>query len=215
VPQCCRPGDFDDVFDEARAASDARTYGRRGLDREARAIVRTLREGGVTGWSVLEVGGGVGAIQVELLRAGAARATNVELSLGYENAARELLARSGLEGRVDRRIGDFVAEAPTLGTADAVVLHRVVCCYADVDALVGAAARAAAHELLVTAPVDRWWARAAGGVLNALFALRRSKFRFYVHPASAIRTAAEREGLRAVFREGRLVWQLLAFARQL
>jgi len=126
VPPCCRPGDFDDVFDEARAADDARTYGRRGLDREARAIVRTLREGGVTGWSVLEVGGGVGAIQLELLRAGAARATNVELSPGYENAARELLARRGLEGRVDRRIGDFVAEAPTLGTADAVVLHRVV-----------------------------------------------------------------------------------------
>jgi hypothetical protein len=211
--QCCRPGDLDDIFDQARATADARRYRKRGLDREARGIVRTLCDGGVTGWSVLEAGGGVGAIQLELLRAGAARATNVELSRSYETAARELLAGTGLEGRVDRRIADFVEQAPTLGTADAVILHRVVCCYPDVDALVGAAARATARSLLITAPVDRWWFSAGGRVLNLLLALRRSKFRFYVHPARSIRAAAEREGLRAVSREGRFLWQLLAFAR--
>ena len=46
-----------------------------------------------TAWTptVLEVGGGVGAIQLELLRAGAAGTTNVELSAAYEPYAAELL----------------------------------------------------------------------------------------------------------------------------
>ena len=38
----------------------------------------------------MEVGGGIGQIQVELVRRGAARGTVVEVVAGYEDAAREL-----------------------------------------------------------------------------------------------------------------------------
>ena len=209
---CCRPGDLDDVFGIDRAGADARSYRRRGIDREARRIVDTVRDR-VHGWSVLEAGGGIGAIQLELLRAGARHATNVELSSGYEAPAAELIAEAGLGDRVTRRIGDFVTEAPALDDADAVILHRVVCCYPDADALVSAAARRARQMLFITVPVDRWWARAAIGVLDALLTLRRSKLRVHVHPTATIRAAADREGAHLVSREGRFVWQLLVFAR--
>lgn len=209
---CCRPGDLDDVFSEDRAGADARAYRRRGLDREGRRVVETVRER-VGGWTVLEAGGGVGAIQLELLRAGASRATNVELSRAYEPSAAELIAAAGVADRVARRIGDFVTEAPSLDDADVVILHRVVCCYPDADALVGAAARRARHMLFVTVPVDRWWARVAVGVFDALLALRGSRLRVHVHPNATVRAAAEREGLRMASRQGRLVWQLFTFAR--
>src|SRR6266542_3634022 len=62
----------------------------------------------------------IGLLQIELLRAGAARAINVELSGGYELSARDLLAEAGLAERVERRIADFVADAERLPTADAV-----------------------------------------------------------------------------------------------
>jgi magnesium-protoporphyrin O-methyltransferase len=209
---CCRPGDLDDVFGEERASADARAYRRRGLDREARRIVETVRDR-IRGWTVLEAGGGVGAIQLELLHAGAARATNVELSGGYEPSAAELITAAGVADRMARLIGDFVTEAPSLEDADVVILHRVVCCYPDADALVGAAARRARRMLFVTAPVDRWWARAAARVFDALLALRGSKLRVRVHGNATIQAAAEREGLRIASRRGRLVWQLFSFAR--
>ena len=92
----------------------------------------------MSGASVLEVGAGVGAIELELLAAGAARATDVELSGEYEEEAQKLLDEHGVADRVERRVGDFVTEP--VEPHDVVVLHRVVCCYPDVDALVGVAA---------------------------------------------------------------------------
>ena len=209
---CCKPGDLDDVFSEKQAASDARSYRRRGLDGEARQIVDTLRDR-VAGWTVLEAGGGVGAIQLELLRRGAARATNVELSGGYEPSALELIAEAGVADRVARLIGDFVDHAPALDDADVVILHRVVCCYPDANAIVRAAARRARRMLFITVPVDRWWARLAARVLDIPLALSRSKLRVRVHANAIVLAAAEREGLRIVSRRGRFVWQLFAFAR--
>lgn len=209
---CCRPGDLDDVFGEERATADARAYRRRGLDREARRIVDAVRDR-VRGWSVLEAGGGIGAIQIELLRAGASRATNVEISEGYEPSAAQLIAEAGVADRIARRIGDFVTEAPTLDDADVVILHRVVCCYPDADLLVRAAARRTRRELFITVPVDRWWARVAVAVLGIGLALRRSKLRVRVHATETIRAAAERSGLRPVSDTGRVVWHVMRFAR--
>jgi hypothetical protein len=53
-------------------------------------MVEFLRELGIEGASILEIGGGVGEIQVELLQAGAARAQNLELSPAYEHEAHKL-----------------------------------------------------------------------------------------------------------------------------
>src|ERR671934_51869 len=146
---CCTPSGYRKIFGERTARRDVRKYRRRGLDRAARQIVGFLAGRGVDGDSVLEVGGGIGAIQLELLKAGAARATNVELSPEYEPYAAELL---GDDARVERRVGDFVRDAAELEPADDVVLHRVVCCYPDPEALVGAAAEHARRRLVLSFP---------------------------------------------------------------
>src|SRR6266540_1539558 len=185
---CCRPSEYDALFSEDQARKDARTYRRRGLDRESRAIV-------------------------ELLRAGAARAINVELSGGYELSARDLLAEAGLAERVERRIADFVADAERLPTADAVVMHRVVCCYPDAEALVGAAAAHAKRALLITVPAERWWMKLFIAVSNLAMRVRGRTFRSYVHPIARIVGAAEARGLRVAEDRGRLVWRMLALAR--
>ena len=57
---------------------------------------------GLEGATVLEIGGGVGEIQIELLKSGAARAVNLELSPAYEAEATELLRTSGLRARVEK-----------------------------------------------------------------------------------------------------------------
>src|SRR5919206_3733754 len=124
MARCCTPAGYRKVFGERTARRDARKYRRRGLDRAARHVVGFLVGRGVEGDSVLEVGGGVGAIQLELLKAGAARTTNVELSPEYEPFAAELL---GGDTRVERRVGDFVRDAGQLAPPDGVLLHPAVC----------------------------------------------------------------------------------------
>jgi magnesium-protoporphyrin O-methyltransferase len=197
------------MFDERQARRDLRRYRRKGLAADARDAVEFLaaREVG----TVLEIGGGIGAAQVELLRRGADRAVNVELSPGYEEVARALAREERVEDRVERRLGDAVeAELPD---ADAVLLNRVVCCYPDPDALLGAAAAHARRALAFSYPrsgVVAWVVVRAG---NLVLRVMRREFRVYVHPRAVLFAAAERHGLRLVHERRALVWQTAGFAR--
>lgn len=208
---CCTPSGYRKVFGERAARRDVRKYRRRGLDRAARQIVGFLAGRGVEGDSVLEVGGGVGAIQLELLKAGAARTTNVELSPAYEPYAAELL---GDDARVERRVGDFVRDADGLEPADDVVLHRVVCCYPDPEALVGAAADHARRRLVLSFPPDTALFRAGIRVVNAFLALTRTEFRTFVHPAAAILGPARARGLEPALETRTPMWRIVGFERR-
>ncbi|MGE5691297.1 MAG: methyltransferase domain-containing protein [Pseudomonadota bacterium] len=207
---CCPPRGYDAMFDRRQARRDLRRWRDKGLHADARDAVDFLsREGAAT---VLEIGGGIGATQVELLRGGAERTVNVELSGGYEEVARELAREEGVEGRVERRIGDAVSSE--LPDADAVLLVRVVCCYADYEALLAAAAGHARRFLVFTFPRSGPLASTIVAVGNLFLRLRRRDFRAYAHPRSAMLAAAERHGLRLVHERRALVWETAALVRR-
>jgi len=175
-------------------------------------MVNEVAARGVEGADVLEIGGGVGAIELELLRRGAARATNVELSHGYDEEGEKLVAEAGLEGRIDRRYGDFVEDEAVTGPADVVVMHRVVCCYPDPEALVGAAAGHARRVLALTFPRSTWWTRLGTRVANVFFRLI-CQFESYVHPPETILGAARSHGLAPVYEHSGRIWRLAVFER--
>jgi hypothetical protein len=211
---CCSGKGCDEFFNDRVARRDARRYGRKGLDGTARRLVELARGRGVEGKTVLEVGGGIGAIQLELLQAGAVRAVNVELSPAYDPYAAELLHVNGLDARVDRRVLDFAEGADELDAADVVVLHRVVCCYPDYETLVGAAADHARDQLLLTFPRDAWWMRIGLGTINRLQRLRRKAFRVYLHAPDAIVGVVSSHGLELATREQTRLWELVDFERR-
>jgi SAM-dependent methyltransferase len=210
VSGCCRPESYNRLFSAKQARLDAVRYRKRGLRGTSRDLVGLA--GDVAGKTVLEVGGGVGAIELELLAAGADRATNVELSGEYEEEAAALLAERGLSERVDRRVADFVEEP--VEPHDLVVMHRVVCCYPDVDRLVGLAAAHTRRRLLLTYPRERPWTRAGIRAVNLLMRLSGSSFRAFLHPVASMQAAAQREGL-ALQRRDRpgLIWENAVFER--
>lgn len=210
---CCSGEGAREFFTERVARRDARRYRKKGLDARAREVADFLRSRGIGGTTVLEVGGGTGTIQLELLKAGAERTVNVELSPAYEAEAGALLAEAGLEGRVERVLGDFVERGPELEPADAVVMHKVVCCYPDYRALVGAAAELARRHLVLTFPRDSWWVRVGVRAGNALEWVRRHSFRAYVHPPASILATAEERGFRVVERDRGAIWEFAALER--
>ncbi|HKB94390.1 MAG TPA: hypothetical protein VKC62_09185 [Gaiellaceae bacterium] len=208
---CCAR-DYEKVFGRKTASRDARKFRAHGLRGSAKELAAMA--GDVRGASVLEVGGGVGAIELELLAAGAERATNVELAASYEDEAAALARERRVEDRVERRIADFVAEAEMFEPHDVVVMHRVVCCYPDVDAMVGAGADHARRRLLLTYPQERRVFRIALAVMNALMRVRGSTFQVYVHPRARIDAAAAAHGLALERRRRhRFLWESAAYAR--
>jgi magnesium-protoporphyrin O-methyltransferase len=192
----------------------AARYRKRGLDRTARRIVALLEDGGgIRGATVLEIGGGVGDIQLELLKRGAASATNLELSPGYEADAAALIAEAGLTGRVDRRLIDIAADPGGVEPADIVVLHRVVCCYPDYELLLGAAADHARRQLVFSHPPRNPLSRAVVGTQNLAFRVVGRGFRTFAHsPAEMLGVLAE-HGLHVRAASRGRVWQVAAVSR--
>lgn len=211
--RCCAASGCAEFFGERTARRDARRYRRRGLDANARRALEYLRGLGLERQTVLEVGGGVGAIQLELLRAGAARTVNVELSPAYERSAADLARGAGLEGRVERRVFDFAVAPDEVEPADVVVMHKVVCCYPDFRALVLPAAERARRALVLTFPREGWWIRAAVALQNVVQRLLGRSLRAYAHPPAAILAAAEERGLRRAYEHRDRIWQVCVLAR--
>jgi magnesium-protoporphyrin O-methyltransferase len=184
MASCCDPPENDRAFNAAFAHRLAKRYRRKGLDPTARRIVDALTSRGVDGVTVLEIGGGIGDIQIELLRQGAAHSVNVELSAAYESDAAELLRAAGLTERADRRVGDIAVTPDVADSADLVVMHRVVCCYPNYALLLTVAADHARRLLVFSYPPGNVVARLLVGVENLIRRIRRRQFRSFVHDPS-------------------------------
>jgi magnesium-protoporphyrin O-methyltransferase len=213
VSGCCTPKGYRQVFSERGARAQARSYRRSGLDATSRRIVELLKEQGVVGLTLLEVGGGIGTIQIELLKAGLARAVSVELTPTYEDSAAELLREAGLEDRVERRVLDFVSAGAEVAAADIVVMNRVLCCYPDMPRLAGAAADHARGSLVMSFPKERWWTRVVVWMANVGMALTRREFRIFLHPMDQIMATGRRHGLALALDRPGLFWQIAALRR--
>ena len=213
MPTCCGSDAYAELFDEENARSDVRRYLKKGLDATGRRMVDAIVHKGVLGTSVLEVGGGIGAIQIELLRAGAVGATNVEIVDTYESEARRLLETVGLADRVNRKVLNFAESGADVAAADIVVLHRVICCYPDMEALVRAAATHAGRLLALSFPPDRWWWRIGARLETAWFRIRGCGFRVYTHDPRRILATAASAGFRPVLEHRGLAWQVALLER--
>jgi len=213
VSSCCDPAGYQATFGERFARRMARRYRKRGLGRTQQQIVEFLTERGIDGATVLEIGGGVGELQVELLRRGAASTTNLEISTHYEVEARRLLDEAGLGGRATRRHLDIAIAPDDVEDHDVVVLHRVVCCYPDYERLLGAAGSHARRLLVFSYPPRNLLTRVALGFDTLAQRLRRNDFRAYVHPPPAMIAALEAQGLTPRSHHHGIAWDVAGLER--
>jgi magnesium-protoporphyrin O-methyltransferase len=213
MASCCDPSGYERVFGSRFARGLAQRYRRRGLGRAERRVLDFCVGRGVEGATILEIGGGVGELQLELLRYGAAEATNLELVTTYDEQARALAASAGVAGRVHRRRVDIARDPDAVEPADIVVLHRVVCCYPDYARLLSVAADHARRLLVFSHPPRNLASRALLGGQNAWFSLSGNTFRTFAHPPEAMVDVAVSRGLEVAYRHTSGVWRIAGFER--
>ena len=219
VADCCDPRGYDKEFGDKFARQMERKYRHGGLDDTAAWMVDYFSRDGLEGARVLEIGGGVGEIGIELARRGAAHVTTLELSVAYDPAARRLAAEAGVADKLERRIFDIAAQDPEqpasdlVPPAEIVVLHRVVCCYPDFERLLGAAGGLCRGKLAFSHPPRHWGTRLFVATSNAGRAARRRDYRAFAHPPEAMVGVLEALGLRQQDHRRGLVWQAEALSR--
>ena len=204
-------------FNQKLAAGELKKYREKGPSTTTQLLIDALKAEEVEGLTLLDIGGGIGAIQHELMNASVASATSVDASSAYIEAAREEAERRGHADRVAYRHGNFVTLAPDLPQADIVTLDRVICCYHDMESLVGLSSALAGKLYGVVYPRDGWrfrigW-KVVGSLENLFLWARRNPFRAYLHPTKAVDAVVRANGLERRFYRKAGIWQVVVYAR--
>jgi hypothetical protein len=201
-------------YDEKLAASQLRRYRQKGPIESTQTLIDALKAEGVEGATLLDIGGGIGAIQHELLAAGVAHATSVDASAPYLAAAREESERRGHGDRVTHRHGDFVELAESIPPADIVTLDRVLNVYPDWERLAALSAGRAQRLYGLVYPRDTTMVRLVIFAMNLILRLRRRPVRASIRPVGEIERIARESGLRSHFcRNVGPAWQVAVYRR--
>lgn len=200
-------------FNERVARRELARYRRRGPTGTTRILITALTQAGVEGRTLLDIGGGVGVIQHELVRAGASRITSVDASPAYLAAQRAEAARHGYAERAAHLAGDFVAMASAVSESDIVTLDRVICCYHDMPSLVDLSAARARRLYGIVVPRATRWNTLGIALINVVMRLRRSAFRSFLHPPEAIEAILRGYGFQRQYLRDTFVWRVAVYVR--
>ncbi len=211
--QCCQCVGIEELFDGRAAAAALKRYQHKGPSRTTQILVEALAAAGVQGRTLLDIGGGIGAIQHELLTLGAARAVSVEASAAFHEASRAEAERRGYGDMIVREHGDFVKLAEQVEPADIVTLDRVICCFDNMVDLVELSASKTRQLYGVVFPKDGWGFRAVSWLANGALRIRRSQFQTFIHSTAAVDAILRQAGLEPHFARHTAVWQILVYAR--
>lgn len=203
--------DADKFFSGKVAQRDWKKYQKKGPAKPTRFLLEELERRGVTGLSLLDIGGGVGEVQLELLKRGIATITNVDASSGYQQMVKEEAKRSGHASRFDFRFGDYTDLADTVHPHDIVTLDKVICCFPDMKRLVSSSAKKARKYYGIVVPNRNSFLLFVRPFFVLFMKMRGSSFRFYLHPVSEIEKAVEAEGLKKIFDKSTFTWRTILF----
>ena len=210
---CTQCQGIETTFNHRNAEKELRKYHKKGPTETTHSLVEFLKKKGTKGKSLLDIGGGVGIIQHELLRSGLASAVSVEASSAYSEVSKDEARHQGHEERIEYHHGDFIDLAPDIPMTDIVTLDRVICCYPDMEKLVDSSLSHAKDYYAVVYPLDTWWMKIGLAFSNFIQRIRRNSFRSYVHSKKAFHRLVEAHNFKRVFFRKTTFWRVEIFER--
>ena len=198
-------------FDQKLTTKELQQYRSEGPIKATQLLIDALLAEGISNMTLLDIGGGVGVIQHELLKAGVSNCISVEAAQAYIKAAKEEAKRQGHADRIKHLHGDFVDLAKDIPQCDIVTLDRVVCCYHDGKALVEKSVALTKSLYGLVYPLDNWSSRIAGFMENMGHRLHRSPFRFFVHSPKMVEEILRKRGFERKFYRESGMWQIVVY----
>jgi len=210
---CCQCQGIENMFDKKTAKRELKRYIKKGPSKTTDMMLDAIHKEDVQGLDFLDIGGGIGAIQYDLIKAGASNGTSIEASSAFFDVVKEEALQNGLAERVNFKYGDFTATASDVDSADIVTLDKVICCYDDMSELVGLSSKLARKIYAVIYPRDVWWTKLALLMVNFYPRIKGSSFRVFIHPTKKVEEIIFGNGLKRNYYATTLFWQVAIFIR--
>ena len=210
---CCQSNRIVDDVGPKIAAFDLKRYRKNGPGHTTKLLLDAIRSQSVEGMTLLDIGGGLGAIQHELLKAGVNSSVSVEASESYNKVAKEEAERQGHSDRIKQVSGDFVVVADDIEEADIVTLAHVICCYNDMKSLVSLSTARAKQIYGVVYPRDHLLSKILLVISNFISWLRRSAYRDILHSPTAVDRLIREGGVEPFFVQQTMIWKVVVYSR--
>ena len=207
---CCG---FDDTFNARLAKKELKQYLKSGPSKTTRKLLEKLEKTSIAGKSLMDIGGGIGAIQFELFKKGLKSAASVDASPAYLESSKKAAQNLSLEDKITYEQGDFVDIASSLNHADITTLDKVICCYENYEDLVKLSVQKTNQVYGIILPRDVWWVRSVNAIGNWFRNITRSKFKSYVHSMSAIEDIIFQNGFQRLYEENHLQWTISVYGK--
>jgi Methyltransferase domain len=152
---------------------------------------------------------------METLRQGTTSIVGFDLSSEAIQEANGYAKESGFGDRARFEVGD--GAAAQLPPSDIVVMDKVLCCYPDYDALLKNASDASKQMLGFIVPRDEGWMkpfmRCGAVAINLVERLRKTGFKFYLHPLSSIHKQLVEKGFQQAEKTKSRVWLIFLYKK--
>jgi hypothetical protein len=210
---CSHCRDAGTFFNDRTAKKELKRYKRKGPQKSTRLLLDEIRKKDLKNKTLLDIGGGIGAISFELLESGIKSSTHVDASAAYLKVTKGEAANRGLKSRITHQFGDFTELSGELDAADIVTLDRVICCYPDMRNLVAHSTKKAGEYYGVVYPRERWFTRLALRLGNFYFKLRGSAFRTYLHHPPEVDAQIRENGFHKITKQQTILWESVLYER--
>lgn len=193
---CCGA---DKLFDEKSAKKDLKRYLKKGPRKPTRLLTEALKKQSLKGLSLLDIGGGIGPIPLELIPKGIAKVLDIDASVGYIYVAKSESEKRGYSDIIQYQMGDFVDESSQIEPYDIVTLDKVICCYPHVDKLLKTSLSKAKKYYGVVYPQTNWVSRFMAILINLTMKFKKNPFRTFIHSTELVDNTIQKAGFKKVY----------------
>ena len=207
---CCGA---DKLFDAKTAKKQYKSYLKRGPSRVTKKLIGQLEKTRI-GESLLDVGGGIGAIQWWFLNHGGKQTFAVDASSGYLQFAQEHAAKNNFKESAHFMMGDFTDKAEALPIVNHVTLDKVICCYPDFEAILKVACSKANQTISLSYPMDGFITDLVRGLGVLFIRLRGNPFKPYIHRVASVRALFVENGFELKERSLSFPWHVETYVKR-
>jgi magnesium-protoporphyrin O-methyltransferase len=197
------------------AWKNLRSYRKNGPDKSTAKlldVIKTLSKDSLSNQTLLDIGGGIGVIGMELIANGLKSAVIVDISSVYSQTVQDEITDRGIEDQIRFITADAVLGQEKLEEASIVTLDKSICCYPDYKSLIGASLIKAKDLYGIIIPRNKWWVKSINWIGNLFRKIRGMSFRTYVHPVDEIIDLVSNGGFKLETSETSREWQIMVFS---
>jgi len=192
---CCGADLF---FDKKAAAKEYRRYLKKGPSKITAKIIQQLEGQNMEHKSLIDVGGGIGALQWWFLQQGGMQTTDIDASSGYLKQAQIHASENGWQDKTHFVMGDCTDLYDQIDSPDYITLDKVVCCYPNYKEILESTCEKSNSHVSLSYPVDGIISKAIRGLVAIFLIFKQNPFRPYIHSVKEIRNVFAQKGYQRI-----------------